>query len=118
MCGRAGSDDRPSATRARREPLASLHPGQLKLLGAVTADEMPGREFLPCRRLCPAHLDRVRTARMEITPPGRRRRIRDLPLQDDTRRARTGIRLGNCRQAYAGIRPPQHKQSVAYYDEN
>src|SRR5207249_5671025 len=77
---------------------SSLHARELELGGAVTADEMGGRELSPCRRLGPAHLDRVRAARVEIAAARGRGGIRHLALKHDAPRACAWIRLGNSRQ--------------------
>src|SRR2546429_8378875 len=77
---------------------ASLYARELELGGAVTADEMGGRDLSPCRRLGPAHLDRERAARVEIAAAGGRGGIRHLALQHDAPRACARIRLGNSGQ--------------------
>src|SRR5712691_8184956 len=74
---------------------ASLHARELELGGAVAADEMGGRDLSPCRRLGPAHLDRVRAARVEIAAARGRGGIRHLALQHDAPRACAWIRLGS-----------------------
>src|SRR5437667_3818989 len=66
---------------------SSLHARELELGGAVTADEMGGRDLSPCRRLGPAHLDRERAARVEIAAARGRGGIRHLALKQDALRA-------------------------------
>src|SRR2546426_6092727 len=66
---------------------ASLHARELELGGAVTADEMGGRDLSPCRRLGPAHLDRERAARVEIAAARRRGGICHPALEHDAPRA-------------------------------
>src|SRR3989454_10142490 len=72
---------------------SSLHARELELVGAVTADEMGGRDLLPCRRLGPAHLDRERAARVEIAAARGRGGVRHLALQHDAPRAWAGVRF-------------------------
>src|SRR5258705_6833444 len=80
---------------ARETIMASLSPRQRELAGPVTAHEMARRDFLERGRLGPAHLNRIRTARMEIAARGRRRRVRDLALEHDALSAHARIRLGH-----------------------
>src|SRR5207247_10182469 len=72
-----------------------VHTHELQLVGPMTADEVAAGDFLPGGRLGPAHVDRVRAARMEIAARRRRRRIRHLALQDDAPRAQARVRLGH-----------------------
>jgi mono/diheme cytochrome c family protein len=62
---------------------ASLHPDEPELVGAVTGNEMGRRGLSPARRLCPAHVDRVRTTGVEVAATGWRGRVRHVSLKDD-----------------------------------
>src|SRR5207244_10010055 len=85
---------------------ASLHARELELGGAVTADEMGGRDLSPCRRLGPAHLDRERAARVKIAAAGGRGGVRHLALQHDAPRAGVWIRgRGGGEERSAGAVP-------------
>src|SRR5438445_9730335 len=80
---------------ARETIMASLYPRQPQLVSAVAADEVTRRDFLERGRLRPAHLDRVRAARVEVAAGRRRGGIGDLALQHDALRAYARIRLGH-----------------------
>src|SRR5438552_18761846 len=72
---------------------ASLHARELELGGAVTADEMGGRDLSPCRRLGPAHLDRARAARVEIAAARGRGGNRHLAMKHNATRSCAWIRF-------------------------
>src|SRR5439155_649064 len=83
------------AVTARETIMASLYPSQPELVGPVAADDVARRDLLERGRLGPAHLDRVRAARMEVAARRRRGGIRHLALQHDAFRARPRIGLGH-----------------------
>ena len=61
----------------------SIDPVEGEFSAAMTAYEVAGFDFLPCRLLGCAQIDRVLTARVEIAPAGRCGRIGDFALKDD-----------------------------------
>src|SRR5258705_11689012 len=60
MCRRKNATD-----ETPRSP-GLVHSRELQLVGPVTADEVAWGDFLPGRRLRPAHIDRVGAARVEV----------------------------------------------------
>ena len=78
-----------------------LHAGELQLLRAVTADEVVTRDLLPGRRLGPAHVDRVRAARVEVAA-ARRCGGSDLALQEDA--PLRAVRHGHRGEQRLGVR--------------
>ena len=69
----------------------------------MATDEVVGLQLLDLGRICPALVDGVAAARMEITAWRWMRRVGDLALQKDSLRAEAWVRLRHGGEQSLGI---------------